>query len=303
MGSRMLPKVSPPSPDVRPAAQLLTTNEVAALLRVHPKHVYRLLKRGLPANRVGDEWRFDEAEVLAWSRGARPAAPAPAAVAAGSAPAPLLAANGDLAVDALFAEARERGAPMLGFVQADHGTGLALLGRDAVLGAGCHGDGAPASSLAGKVVRVHLAVRELGLAHRRGMRLRRPSGIVGRRLAARPPTAGIRRHLDEALCREGIELERVYARAILHASHREAVMAVVRGDAEVALASRAWAAHAGLGFTSLATEAYGLALRAEHLGDPRVIALCELAQGASYRSRLAHCAGYDAQRAGEIRVQ
>ncbi len=33
----------------------LTTREVAELLRVHPKHVYRLRKRGLPAHRVGDE--------------------------------------------------------------------------------------------------------------------------------------------------------------------------------------------------------------------------------------------------------
>ena len=50
---------------------LITTKEVAALLRVHPKHVYRLLKRGLPAHRVGDEWRYDEAEVLRWARLAR----------------------------------------------------------------------------------------------------------------------------------------------------------------------------------------------------------------------------------------
>ena len=31
---------------------LLTTDEVAEVLRVHPKHVYRLLKKGLPARRV-----------------------------------------------------------------------------------------------------------------------------------------------------------------------------------------------------------------------------------------------------------
>src|SRR4051794_27145097 len=47
------------------AAPLLTTEEVASLLRVHPKHVYRLLKKGLPARRVGSEWRFERGEVLA----------------------------------------------------------------------------------------------------------------------------------------------------------------------------------------------------------------------------------------------
>ena len=54
-----------PSP---PDRALLTTEEVAKLIRVHPKHVYRLLKKGLPARRVGSEWRFDRDEVMAWSR-------------------------------------------------------------------------------------------------------------------------------------------------------------------------------------------------------------------------------------------
>jgi excisionase family DNA binding protein len=58
--------------------QLLTSAEVAQLLRVHPKHLYRLLRRGLPGHRVdGGHWRFDREEVLAWMRarsprGARP---------------------------------------------------------------------------------------------------------------------------------------------------------------------------------------------------------------------------------------
>jgi excisionase family DNA binding protein len=49
--------------------QLLTSTECAALLRVHPKHLYRLLRRGLPGHRVGGgHWRFDRDEVLAWMR-------------------------------------------------------------------------------------------------------------------------------------------------------------------------------------------------------------------------------------------
>ncbi len=45
----------------------LTTIEVAAVLRVHPKHVYRLLRQGLPARRVGGQWRFSADEVLGWA--------------------------------------------------------------------------------------------------------------------------------------------------------------------------------------------------------------------------------------------
>jgi molybdate-binding protein len=79
-------------------------------------------------------------------------------------------------------------------------------------------------------------------------------------------------------------------------------MAVLRDEAEVGLASHAWAVAAGLGFLHLASEAYGLVLRAEDLGDPRVVALCEIAQSATYRKKLRGGFGYDPRKAGEIRV-
>lgn len=280
------------------SAQLLTTNEVAALLRVHPKHVYRLLKRGLPARRVGDEWRYDDAEVLAWSRGEQVTNADPEA----TMPPPLLAANGDLAVEALFDEIRECSGPVVGFVLSDHATGLVRLANGVVLGAGCHGNNTPASLGGDKLAWLHLAERELGLAHRKGMRIRSVSTVTKRKLASRPKTAGIRHYLDNALRREGIDLETAYSHAEEYGSHRDAVMAVVRGEAEIALSSHAWAAHAGLGFTPIVTEPYGLVFRAEHLGDARVLALCELAQSHKYRARITQRAGYDACQTGQMRV-
>jgi excisionase family DNA binding protein len=286
------------------ARVLMTTIEVAALLRVHPKHVYRLLKRGLPAHRVGDEWRFDEQAVLRWARLAeRPAAlaaPLPAEARAGG-PAPLVAGNGDLALEALLDGLRAPGAPLLGLVQADHATGLELLGRGAVLLAGCHGDAPPACAGRGKLGWIHLATRELGIGFRRGLRVRRVSAVVGRRFASRPVTAGIRQVLDAALREAGVDAEAAHAGATLHGSHRDAAMAVVRGEAEVALVSRAWAVRAGLGFLAVGAEGYGLALGAEDLGDPRVVALCEVAQGAGYRRVLGRELGYDARKTGEVR--
>jgi len=284
---------------------LLTTREVAALLKVHPKHVYRLLKRGLPAHRVGDEWRFDEDEVRRYHR-ARAHVRTHGGDApverrddlAGGAP-PLLAANGDVALELLLDEARGQGAPLVGHVQADHATGLALLGRGAVLLTGCHGDALPEGPKG--LARIHVAWREVGLASRRGLRLHRASGIVGRRLAFRPPSAGVRAHLDEALLRAGVDLGRAYAGAEEHRSHRDVVLAVTREDADVGLCSRAWALRAGLSFLPLASEAYGLVLRADELGDARVVALCEIAQSAAFRRQLRGF-GYEPRRAGEIRV-
>lgn len=303
---------------------LITTKEVAALLRVHPKHVYRLLKRGLPAHRVGDEWRFDETAVLRWARLAPgPSMPSPSAPEADAPPvraplktasvitAPLLAGNGDVALEALLEELALRGAPLLGHVQADHATGLELLGRGAVLLAGCHGEAAPsetsgdaaAPAISGKLAFIHLVNRELGLAFRRGLRARRASIIVGRSFASRPLTAGIRRRLDEVLRGEGIDPAEAHRGAELHPSHRDAVMAVLRGEAEIALATRAWAVRAGLGFLPLASEGYGLLLAAESLGDGRVVALGEIAQSAAFRRRLSGELGYDARRTGEIRLK
>ncbi|HEX9244670.1 MAG TPA: helix-turn-helix domain-containing protein [bacterium] len=49
--------------------RFLTPQEVAALLRVSPAAIRRLLQRGaLPAVRVGRAWRVEEAELQRWLR-------------------------------------------------------------------------------------------------------------------------------------------------------------------------------------------------------------------------------------------
>jgi excisionase family DNA binding protein len=47
--------------------ELLTLEEVADYLRVTKKTIYRLLeRRGIPATKVGHQWRFDKASIDAW---------------------------------------------------------------------------------------------------------------------------------------------------------------------------------------------------------------------------------------------
>jgi molybdate-binding protein len=74
-------------------------------------------------------------------------------------------------------------------------------------------------------------------------------------------------------------------------SHRDVVHAVARGDADVGLTTRAWGDRLGLAFARLASEDYGLVLRASDLGDPRIVRLCEVAQSAAFRAELAAIAG------------
>lgn len=286
---------------------LLTTREVAALLKVHPKHVYRLLKRGLPAHRVGDEWRFDEAEVRAYCRGRsepEDAAAAPGvSVVAPSAPAPpLLAANGDVAIEALLAGARLGSGARLGLLSTDHAGAAALLRSRAVLVAGCHGDACPPELGDLALARMHLVEREVGLVFRRGRPVRSVSSLVGRAFASRASSAGVRAHLDDALAKAGVEPARALERATDFASHCEVTLAVCRGAAEIGLATRAWAERAGLGFLPLVSEGYGLVVRAEDVAHPLFVALCDEAQQGALRRRLSSDFGYVTRRTGELRA-
>jgi putative molybdopterin biosynthesis protein len=283
---------------------LLRTNEVAALLRVHPKHVYRLLKKGLPSRRVGGEWRFSRADVLAWS-GARettePAASGTSPAVAEGAPPAVVAANGDVVVLGLLKLAARQGPPIIGFVQADKGAGLALLQAGAVLATGAHAGRFPTHLGADRVARIHLATREVGLLGRHGSRPPRVKDLSRMRLASRPATAGVREYIDGALRGEGMSPEKIHRRALILESHLDVVCAVAAGRADVGVGSRAWGERLGLSFHLLATEAYGLIVKAKDLGDPRVVRICEVAQGEAFRAEVGSIPGYDVAGAGDVR--
>lgn len=282
------------------SSPLLTTVEVAALLSVHPKHVYRLMRRGLPARRVGSTWRFERDEVLAWARlghgGPVPAADAPAAP-TGAVPG-LVAANGDLAVEILLRMVDEQGTS-LGLLKTDRGGALVRLEQGRVLLAGCHGAGFPAFAGDVRLARIHLVTREVGLCARGPVPALRE--LPKLRLAARPSTAGVMVHLERALADAKVPASRVLARALRLGSHADVVAAVARGDADVGVTTHAWAERLGLRFTVLGTEDYGLLVRAAHLSEPAVVRVCEVAQSAAYREALAGLSGYDTAASGTIR--
>lgn len=285
-----------------PSERLLVSAEVAELLQVHPKQIYRLLARGLPGRRVGREWRFDRAEVLRWVDGAAPE-PTPPASRAPAGPVtdapPLVAANGDLAVELLLGRIAAAGDVLFGFVPTDRDGALELLRVGRVLFAGCHGREPPEQLGTVRLARIHLVVREVGLVAPRGSPVPELARIDFRRFAGRPRSAGIRGHLERALREAGIDLDPL-GRASVYPSHRDVVHAVARGDADSGVATRAWADRLGLSFRPLTTEPYGLVVRARDLGDPRVVAVCEVAQSAAYRADLAGIAGYDATDSGAV---
>ena len=49
--------------------ELITVEEVASYLRVTKKTIYRLLRQGgIPATKIGRQWRFDKASIDKWLR-------------------------------------------------------------------------------------------------------------------------------------------------------------------------------------------------------------------------------------------
>lgn len=55
-----------PTP-VPESAEILTREQVATLLQVNAHHIPLLIKKhGLPAHRLGNQWRFRREEVLGW---------------------------------------------------------------------------------------------------------------------------------------------------------------------------------------------------------------------------------------------
>lgn len=285
--------------------RLLTTVEVAEVLRVHPKHVYRLLKKGLPGRRVGGEWRFSREDVLAWSGGGRRDVPgsarAPRAEQEHSTPPSLVGANGDLVVRVLLRMAEALGPPLIGMVQMDMGAAVEHLQRRSILAAGVHAGGSQSHVGGERVARIHLVRREIGLVHPGGQGELRLKDLVKRKIASRPPSAGVRAHLDRALREEGLDPARIHRHAREYSSHLDVVLAVASGNADVGLASRAWGERAGLAFSRIATEDYGLLVQARDLGDPRVVRLCEVAQGTVFRREIGAIPGYEPAGSGDIR--
>jgi excisionase family DNA binding protein len=48
-------------------AEVLTLEEVADFLQIHPSTVYRLLKKHrIPAFKVGSDWRFNQESIEQW---------------------------------------------------------------------------------------------------------------------------------------------------------------------------------------------------------------------------------------------
>jgi putative molybdopterin biosynthesis protein len=284
-------------------AELLTTREVAGLLRIKERKVYDLVASGeIPHVRVTGKLLFPRALVDAWllrhsqSPGADPRAWPN-----------ILAGSHDPLLDWAL---RESGAGLASFFDGSL-DGLERIVRGDAIAAGLHlveeggwNVGHVEHRLAGEpVVLIEWARREQGFIVPRG----NPSSIegvgslAGRRLIPRQGGAGgflLLEHLvqTEGLSQAAIELVSPPAR-----TEAEVAIAVADGKADVGLGLAAMARQFRLDFVPLLHERYDLLIRRHAYFEPPLQRLLEFCRTPAFAAKARDLGGYDVSGLGTVR--
>jgi putative molybdopterin biosynthesis protein len=150
---------------------------------------------------------------------------------------------------------------------------------------------------------ISFAVWEEGIVTARG----NPKSIRSVEDFARPDVtivnresgAGSRKLLDDHLKGLGLMPSKVRGYQSEAAGHLAAAWRVQSGDADCCIATRAASRRFGLGFVSLVSERYDLAIRRQHLDLPGIRALLDVLSRSQFRRELDSLGGYDTRTAGD----
>jgi excisionase family DNA binding protein len=300
-------------------SRFLTVAEAARYIRLNPRSVYLLAQRGaIPASRVTGKWLFPVHLLDEWLEasvrqrtGERPGR-GRAALPAGNL---FLAGSDDPALEILpDALHGEPAAPLLFTATLGSVGGLEALAAGRADVACAHlVDRASGEYnlpqlpryLPGRsAVVVNLFHRELGLVVWTG----NPRKLVGvedlgrrgLRLVNRQPGSGTRALLDEALAAAGIEQSAVVGYRDEVSTHWGVSLRILRGEADVGVATRAVAAALSLGFVPLTRERFDLVIPKESFFQPPVQALIEAIRSERFRRGLERLGGYDWTQTGRV---
>jgi putative molybdopterin biosynthesis protein len=108
--------------------------------------------------------------------------------------------------------------------------------------------------------------------------------------------------LDHELALRGISpgAIRGYEREVT--THLAVALAVKSGEADAGMCVFSAAKALGLPFKPVATERYEIAIRREHLDDPRVAELCTAVTSPVFKGIMGRLGGYDTRETGVRRV-
>ena len=305
--------------------EYLTTRELAELLRIKERKVYDLAASGeVPCARVTGKLLFPEAEVRAWLADGRTGTGWAGRATAGRAATDRVTTPG--------ATARPRPNVLLGSHDPllersvrDSRCGLATLLDGSLDGlerfaagegvaCGLHvrdpADGAwNASAVTGRgdvggAVLVRFATRRRGLVTAPGADLARVEDVAGRRLVPRQEGSGAQSLLRQLLVEAGASDAAASTRGAAWTeparSETDAVLAVARGDAEVAFGLESVALEYGLRFVPLVDERFDLLIDRRAWFEPPLRALREHWRSDAFARSAAACPGHDVAALGEV---
>ena len=287
--------------------RLLTTRELAELLRIRERKVYDMAAAGeVPCTRVTGKLLFPLDAVEAWL------------AANHSGPEPDLPAR-----PPVFLGSHD---PLLDWAMRESGTELATRfeGSQPGLDAFAAGEGVAAGlhlrqrdpdvwnvpfierSLAGKpVVLVEFAWRRRGLV----VPLARADGddaeptpalLAGKSVALRQPGSGSQLLFESWLNSGGVDLADLSESSLTAHSETDAAMMVLEGRAEIAFGLEAAASQMKLGFMPVLSERFDLAVDRKAWFDPPFQALLKFLYSAAFRDRALAMGGYDISGLGTV---
>jgi putative molybdopterin biosynthesis protein len=151
---------------------------------------------------------------------------------------------------------------------------------------------------------VNLFHRELGLVVWTGNpRKLQTIGDLGRRglrFVNRQPGSGTRAFTDDALAAAGVETGAVLGYRDEVSTHWAVGLRVLRGEADVGVASRAVATVLSLGFVPLTRERFDLVIPKDTFFRPPIQAVLEAIRSERFRRGLERLGGYDWTQTGRV---
>jgi excisionase family DNA binding protein len=291
-------------------AELLTTEEAAAYLRLSERKLYELVANGaVPCTKVTGKWLFPKAALDRWLA---TGLAVPAVLAFEPAP-PIVGGSHDPLLEWAL---RESGSGLASLPEGSE-AGLARLARREVMAAAIHlhrldGDDETANTEAvaqapglHDAVVIAFARREQGLVVAPGnpLRLADIARVAERRarIALRPQGAGAQLLLLALLAQAGLGMEALAVVKPPCPTGSDIAQAVRFGRADCGIATRAVAIAAGLDFVPLTWERFDLVLRQRDYFLPVAQALFGFLRGAPLRERARELGGYELAEVGSVR--
>jgi excisionase family DNA binding protein len=293
-------------------AELLTTDEAAAYLRLSERKLYELVAHGaVPCTKATGRWLFPRAALDRWVMAGLIT---PAALAQ-PAPPPILGGSHDPLIEWALRETHCG----LAYLPEGSSEGLRRLTQGEVIAAAIHLHAldaeddeetnlaavAAAAGLHDAVV-IAFAKREQGIVtavgNARGVADIRSLAGGGVRVAQRPAGAGAQLLLLALLRRAGVTPDRVAFVRPACPTGTDIAQAIRSGRADCGIATRSVAAIAGLEFQPLVWERFDLVLRQRDYFLPGPQALFSFLRSPALRDRAIELGGYDVDSVGEVRL-